>query len=41
MEQDKIIKGKAKYCGRVKIRDIKTVGYVENGRVPVSSQNKY
>jgi hypothetical protein len=40
IERDHIIKGKTKYCGGVKIRDKKTVGYVENnGRVTVSSQN--
>jgi hypothetical protein len=37
IERDHIIKGKTKYCGGVKIRDKKNVGYVENGRVRVSS----
>ncbi len=37
IKRDHIIKGKTKYCGGVNIRDKKTVGYVENGRVTVSS----
>jgi len=38
IEGDHIIKGKTKYCGGVKIRDKKEMGYVENGRVRVSSR---
>ncbi len=41
MERDHIIKGKTKYCGGVKIRDKKTVGYVKNGRVTVSSEYRH
>ncbi len=40
IERDHIIKGKTKYCGGVKIRDKKNVGYVENGRVRVSSSEE-
>ncbi len=38
IERDHIIKGKSKYCGGVKIRDKKEVGWVENGRKRVSSR---
>jgi hypothetical protein len=40
IERDHIIKGKTKYCGGVKIRDKESVGYVENGRVTVSSTSR-